>query len=143
MSIPVHPSTYIPSHPAPNHTKTHHLGTITTVTTTPPSITILPSNGSHPLTSLTLSQKELRTILHNLSAGAAEVSYTIRYYLHGTFAADVKSIGMVDGDDEGRGGAAWQERLGWGVVVPSQGEGWRMRGRVRVRSGWRRREWGA
>lgn len=135
MSNPIHPSTYIPSHPAPNHTKTHHLGTITTVTTTPPSIIILPSNGSHTLTSLTLSQHELSTILHNLSAGAAEVSYTIRYYLHGTFAADVKSIGVVGGEGVGGG------KLG--VVVPSQGEGWRMGGRVRVRSGWRRREWGA
>ncbi len=54
----------------------------------------------------------------------------------------MKSIGVVGGEGVG-GGKLGQDGLGWGVVVPSQGEGWRMGGRVRVRSGWRRREWGA
>ena len=75
---------------------THHLGTITTVHTTPPSITILPDSGGPILITTELSHTQLENLLLDMSLGSAQVSYTLREGPYGFYATDVQSTGFVD-----------------------------------------------
>lgn len=73
-----------------------HHGLIIAVSTTPPIILIAPLDGNHTIDSLTLSRNQLRDILDNLAAGAAQVSYTIQMFPHGCYAAEVQCTRVVD-----------------------------------------------
>lgn len=133
-----------PFHHVTNPLQVRHLGTITTVNTTPPSVTIRPSDGSHAITSLALTQNQLKIFLNNLAAGAAQVSYTVYHYLYGNFAADVQCTLVVDSDST-RGVASRQDQLELVAIVPSQRRVRRRRvasSGASVRHGWRRPSWG-
>lgn len=107
-----------------------YVGLIKSVSTTPPSVVIIPQHGGPLITATDFTPAKLSTMLMCLSVDMRQVTYIMKPYPTGWQAHEVLCVGEVSSGVEEEPGDVWLREAGG---VGKKAKGGRRKGKAYVR----------